>query len=262
VLIACLNGDRPPQAGVPVTPEQLGLAAEAAVNAGAGAVHVHPRGPLGAESLEPADVRAAVAAIRGHARHTRVGVTTREPACPDARRRVDLIRSWPGPAEGGPDFASVNWHEPGAGDIAFALRAKRIGVEAGIWTARSASAFVRTTWPRLVERVLVEVIPGVTPGASGVWAAERVLAALGMPSGPVLVHGEQAWAWPVLRWAQRRGYDVRIGLEDTLTDEHGRRTADNAALVRAALTAPRHGSADWPVPSPLGQRRVWDPQDS
>jgi uncharacterized protein (DUF849 family) len=42
----------------------------------------------------------------------------------------------------------------------------------------------------------------------------------------------------VLRWAQRHEYDVRIGLEDTLRDEHGRRVETNAALVRAALGGP------------------------
>jgi len=262
VLKACLNGNRPPSTGVPVTPEQLAQAALAAVEAGADAVHIHPRDARGAESLATPDVVAAVSAIRATGRHTRIGVTTHQGACPDEGRRVELVRGWPGPAEGGPDFASVNWHEAGAGEIAFALRAKGIGVEAGIWTARSASAFLRTTWPRQVERVLVEVIPAMTPGSSGVWAAERVLAAVGMPSGPVLVHGEGTWAWPVLRWAQRRGYDLRIGLEDTLVDEHGRRASDNAALVRAARTMPRHGPADWPVPSPTGERRWWEPQDS
>lgn len=262
MLKACLNGNRPPHTGVPVTPDQLARAARAALEAGADAVHVHPRDARGAESLAAVDVVAAVGAIQANGRHTRIGVTTHKGACPDDHLRVELVRGWPAPAEGGPDFASVNWHEPGAGEVAFALRAKGIGVEAGIWTARSASAFLRTTWPRQVERVLVEVIPGVTPGSSGVWAAERVLAALGMPLGPVLVHGEGTWVWPVLRWAQRRGYDLRIGLEDTLVDELGRRAADNAALVRAARAVPRHGPADWPVPSPTGERRWWEPQDS
>jgi uncharacterized protein (DUF849 family) len=84
-----------------------------------------------------------------------------------------------------------------------------------------------------------------------------------MVATPVLVHGEGAWTWPVLRWAQRRGYDARIGLEDTLVDEHGRRAGDNAALVRAALEVPRLGPTHWPVPSPLGAPR-WgqQPQDS
>jgi len=42
----------------------------------------------------------------------------------------------------------------------------------------------------------------------------------------------------VLRWAQRRDHSTRIGLEDTLHDELGRRVETNAELVRAALAPP------------------------
>ena len=38
----------------------------------------------------------------------------------------------------------------------------------------------------------------------------------------------------MLRWAQAHGYDSRIGLEDTLIDEHGLRVFHNASLVEAA----------------------------
>ena len=43
----------------------------------------------------------------------------------------------------------------------------------------------------------------------------------------------------MLRWAQKEGYDTRIGLEDTLFDEAGLRARSNAALVREALTGHR-----------------------
>ncbi len=44
---ACLNGDRSraDHPGVPITPEELAREAEAAVEAGARAIHLHPRGP-------------------------------------------------------------------------------------------------------------------------------------------------------------------------------------------------------------------------
>ncbi len=38
----------------------------------------------------------------------------------------------------------------------------------------------------------------------------------------------------ILRDAIRRGLDTRIGLEDTLYEPNGERTAGNEALVRAA----------------------------
>ena len=66
MIQACLNGNRAPDAHpeLPVTPEQLGRDARATVTAGAGSLHVHPRDASGAETLEPADIAAAVHAIR------------------------------------------------------------------------------------------------------------------------------------------------------------------------------------------------------
>lgn len=236
MITACLNGDRARGAHprLPVTPEELGLDAARAVAAGATMVHVHPRDAAGRESLSAPDVVAAVSAIRRASPGVRVSVTTREGIAPDEHARLRLLWDWPEPAEGGPDSASVNWHEPGAVELARLLRARDVGVEAGIWTPRAATAFVSTPWPWQVERVLVEAIPGSSPGANPGWSVERILAALGRVPAPLLVHGERAWAWPVLRWAQAAGHDVRIGLEDTLRLPTGREARDNAELVAAA----------------------------
>lgn len=238
MLKACLNGDRPARERVPVTPAALAIAAREAVEEGAEAIHVHPRGDLGRESLDVDLVAATLAAIRAAVPGVRVGVSTHAAICPDPEQRLALVREWTGPREGGPDFASVNWHEEGAVEVARVLRARGIGVEAGLFTPAAASTFVATRWPWQVERVLVEAVPGISPGGYGEWAVERILAALGSVPPPVLVHGEDRWAWPVLRWAQRRGYDTRIGLEDSLVDEAGRRVESSAELVRAALAVP------------------------
>ena len=63
---------------------------------------------------------------------------------------------------------------------------------------------------------------------------DTLLAALAGLS-PILLHGQDAVAWPVLRRAQALGLDTRIGLEDTLTLPDGSPAPDNASLVRAAL---------------------------
>jgi uncharacterized protein (DUF849 family) len=65
-LQACLNGSRPPgdHEALPLTPEELARDALEVAEAGAVAVHVHPRGPDGLESLEPEHCDAAVAALR------------------------------------------------------------------------------------------------------------------------------------------------------------------------------------------------------
>jgi uncharacterized protein (DUF849 family) len=82
-------------------------------------------------------------------------------------------------------------------------------------------------------RVLVEAIPGYS-APNSVEGAASIVAAL-PPGIPLLVHGEDELAWPVLRWAQARGFDTRIGLEDTLLGEDGHPARDSAALVARAL---------------------------
>lgn len=253
MIAACLNGARHPRAHphVPTTPAELAAAAEAVVTAGAFMVHVHPRDDSGRETLDARHVVDAATAIRGRVPGVRVSVSTRDGIVGSMREKIAHVAEWPGPADGGPDSATVNWHEDGAIEVAEAVHDNGSAVEAGLWTPLAVSRFVATNWPWQVERVLVELVPGVTPGSTGPWAAERVLAALGMSPAPVLVHGEEAWAWPVLRWAQASGFDVRIGLEDTLVLPTGREAADNTDLVRAALAGGGGAPTQWPVPDPL-----------
>jgi uncharacterized protein (DUF849 family) len=253
MIHACLNGDRPPGAHppIPVTPDELARSAASCVAAGAVLVHVHPRDEHGRETLAAAHVVDTITAIKAVTPGLPVSVTTRDGVVSSRETKLAQVSEWPGPDDGGPDCATVNWHEEGALEIATALREKGIGVEAGIWSPRATIAFVSTNWPWQVERVLIEVIPGVTPGSEGTWAAERILAALGMTPAPVLVHGENAWTWPVLRWAQASGFDVRIGLEDTRYLPDGSIAVGNSELVRVANESEPGAPSQWPVPDPL-----------
>jgi uncharacterized protein (DUF849 family) len=52
---------------------------------------------------------------------------------------------------------------------------------------------------------------------------------------PLLLHGTEATVWPMMDEAIARGYDVRIGLEDTLVMPDGRPAKDNVALVTEAV---------------------------
>ncbi|WP_414169434.1 3-keto-5-aminohexanoate cleavage protein [Streptoverticillium reticulum] len=233
MLQVCLNGPRLRAhcPTLPVTPTELAEAAHAAVAAGAQDIHLHPKGSDGIDTLAPDVVARAVEAVRAVVPGIPVGVTTGAWAEPDARRRADLVRSWTVT----PDHASVNWHEDGADLVAGALCDKGVAIEAGIFSGTDAPSRFRTSpfAPRVL-RVLAEVMD--TNPDSAPATAERLLRELGseLPA-PVLLHGWDGGAWPVLRMAVQRGLATRVGLEDVLHTPDGAPAADNAALVRAAL---------------------------
>ncbi len=229
MLKGCLNGDRGRDAhpAVPLTPAELAADAARCAALGVGAVHVHPRTAVGVESLRPAVIADAVAAIRAATPGLPVGVSTGAWIEPDPLARVAAVRAWTVL----PDFASVNGHEPGAEAVAAALHERGVLVEAGLWTVAAVAAYQR--WRVPVGRVLVECMADSSESALADAAA--MLDALGAGGPPVLLHAEGAGVWAVLDEAVRRGLDTRIGLEDTLRLPDGSPTPDNVALVAAAV---------------------------
>ncbi|MFE5398252.1 3-keto-5-aminohexanoate cleavage protein [Streptomyces sp. NPDC056568] len=230
----CANGSRAGVDGavVPLSPEAVAESVAAAVAAGATDVHVHPKTPCGRDSLSPRVLAATLDAVRARVPvPVPVGVTTGAWAEPDPAVRAARVRSWTVL----PDHASVNWHEPGAEQVAAALIERGVGVEAGLWSGTEGPAlFRRSPLAPRVLRVLAEVTD--TDPATAPETARELLSALGTAHGrPVLLHGEEAGTWPVLRLAGHLGLATRVGLEDTLCLPDGRRAASNAELVTAGL---------------------------
>lgn len=228
----CLNGRRDASDGavIPLSPQALADSAAEAFAAGATDVHVHPKTPCGQDSLSPRVVAATLTAIRSRV-PAPVGVTTAAWAQPDPAARLRQILDWTVL----PDHASVNWHEPGAEELAAALLRLGVGVEAGVWSGTDGAArFARSPLGPRVLRVLAEVTD--PDAATAEESARALLAGLGGAHGrPVLLHGEDGGAWPVLRLAGRLGLATRIGLEDTLFLPDGRRALSNGQLVAEAL---------------------------
>jgi uncharacterized protein (DUF849 family) len=170
-----------------------------------------------------------VTALREAVPATPVGVTTGAWALPDPDRRVGVVRAWTVL----PDFASVNWHEDGADEVATALLDHGVGVEAGLWHEQAIRAWLGSPRRDRCLRVLLEIDH---PVGDGLAQADAAVAALGAGAGaiPILLHGVDAAAWPVLRAAIRQGFDIRIGLEDVLTLPDGSSASGNAQLVRTA----------------------------
>ena len=227
---ACINGARTPAAhpDLPVTPEQLAAASVAAHEAGAQAVHMHPKTADGKDSLEPDVVAAAVSAVREALPGLPLGVTTGFWALPDPDARRRAVEGWTVL----PDFASLNWHEPGSPELAEVLLGKGMGVEVGLFHAAAAASWAESDMARHCMRVMIEL-----QGHEDVAVADDMLAkvaAVGSPA-PVLLHGLDESCWPLLEHAGVCGVQTRIGMEDTLALPDGSATPDNAALVSAAV---------------------------
>ena len=236
LIKACLNGSRAPEEhpALPVTPDELAEAAVAAVAAGAGALHIHPRGANGAQMLAAGDQSAALLAIRAHLPVIPLGVSTAAWIEPDVERRLAAISSWRD-APSLPNFASVNVGEEGDEAVCEALLALGIGVEAGLATPADAQRLLASGLASHCLRILIE--PDEEDATAALHAAWQIIAALdaGGIDQPRLLHGAAEATWPVLDLALQLDYATRIGLEDTLALPDGRRARDNAELVAEAV---------------------------
>ncbi|GAA3802152.1 3-keto-5-aminohexanoate cleavage protein [Sphaerisporangium flaviroseum] len=242
-LKACLNGNRAPGAhpALPLSPAQLAADAASVAQAGASAVHIHPRDTAGRESLAASDIGAAVAAVRAAAPGMPVGVSTGLWITGgDEAARLRAVRAWAAlPARERPDFASCNVSEPGFRELTLALLDAGVGVEAGVWSERDARALARSDVADKIMRVLIEIID--VPAGRAVAEARRVLdrlEALGVQA-PRLLHGEGTATWPLLDEAVRLGLPGRIGLEDVLHGPSGEPVSGNGELAGLALSRAR-----------------------
>jgi uncharacterized protein (DUF849 family) len=137
---------------IPITPTQQANEAALAVAAGAGAIHVHPRSSSGEQSLESSDVDAVLNAVRAACPGIPIGVSTGAWIVADVKRRLELIDHW----KVLPDFAGVNFHEPGAAETCKLLLEKDVDVEAGIWNAEVACVFRASGFSDRCLRILIE----------------------------------------------------------------------------------------------------------
>ena len=235
LLKACLNGARLPaeHPALPATLKALARDIGLVAAAGVGAVHFHPKDPAGVDTLEADALAAALVATRSARPAVPIGITTGAWAVADPEERATLVRSWPVL----PDFASVNWHEPGAEALTAALLERGVGVEAGLWHEEAVESWLASPHRAGCIRVLLELPDGLDDAGSR-RSADTLLAAVRDKAGDqiqVLLHGEGSSCWPALRYAAERGLATRIGLEDTLELPDGSPAPNNLGLVRAAL---------------------------
>jgi len=231
-LKACINGARAidQHPALPTTAEAMATDAKAVVAAGADAIHFHVRSAQRVESLDSMDVYQCLYAVRRALPSTPLGISTGDWIVPDVDQRLRSIREWTVL----PDFVSVNFHEEGAPEIAQMLAERGVGIELGLTFPFSTEIALSGGWGSRCLRVLLEPMETDVAGALATVAEiEKLLDAAGV-SAPRLLHGNDSNAWPLLTESARRGYQCRIGLEDTLTLSNGKPAENNAEIIRAA----------------------------
>lgn len=231
-LQCCLNGGRTraEHERVPLSPEEIARDAAAAVAAGANDLHIHPRDDLGRPTVAPRWCDSVASAVRTSCPGVLFGFTTIATAAADAESRLAAIRAW----NVVPDYVSLNFSEAGCEELAEALLEHGVGVEPGLATRSDVDRFLGSGLVSRCRRILVE--PNEPRGDAAIANASELIAQLRSAGVtlPLLVDAQNAAAWPVLSYGIARGYDIRIGLEDSLFLPDGQRARDNAALVRAA----------------------------
>jgi uncharacterized protein (DUF849 family) len=234
-LQACVNGARRPaeHPALPVTPAALAAEVRAVTAAGADGVHLHVKDAEGVDTLDGGALAAVLSAVRVASPGLAVGVTTGAWAVAGPAERIEAVRRWTAL----PDYASVNWHEPGAEQVATTLVNRGVGLEAGLWDAGAVAAWLASPIRDRCRRVLLELPDGLDHTATRVEAG-RLLELLreGGSWTPVLLHGEGSSCWPALQEAGRRGLATRVGLEDTLSLPDGSPASNNVALLDVAHT--------------------------
>lgn len=234
LITAAINGSRSKaeHPHIPVTSAEVASAAAEAAAAGAEAVHFHARSEDGREALDSSAIAGNLQAVRARLPNLPIGVSTGAWIVSDPEARLRKVQAW----DVLPDFASVNFHEEGAAGLAATLIGRGVGIEAGISNAKAARNLVSSGLSRQCLRILVEPQDQETASAlKMVLEIESILNHAGIRLTTVL-HGTDRTAWELLDEAVRRGYDIRIGFEDTLTLRNGKTAQSNAELVREAQT--------------------------
>jgi uncharacterized protein (DUF849 family) len=225
---------------VPVTSSEIASDARLVADAGAGAVHFHPRAHDGRETLDARSCGEAVSLARATCPGLPIGLSTAKWIENNQAKRFEAVSRW----EVLPDFASVNFNEGGYRALCGLLLKRGIGVEAGVWSIEDAVRLVKSGLHSRCLRILVEVTEKEPRRAvSLAEGIEAYLERSGVET-PRLHHAYGRAAWPVLENAILTGKDVRVGMEDTLSLADGTRANSNKQLIEGAVQLARRSGRE------------------
>ena len=106
-------------------------------------------------------------------------------------------------------------------------------LESAVWSMDDVPALLASSALHHNVRILIE--PEDESADEAVAHARSMAAAIREAgvTAPLLYHGYDDTAWPVVRAAIEDGAEVRVGFEDMLTLDDGSLAADNAEMIRA-----------------------------
>jgi uncharacterized protein (DUF849 family) len=192
--------------------------------------HIHCYDENGNESLKPNDVKNLVVLVKNISPEIQIGISSGDWIEPDFEKRKSYISSW----EKIPDFISVNMIEDHAVEISNLLISKGVLIEAGLNEKKAAEIFVESNFKKNCYRILIEPEPEeFDPAIQTINEIEKVIDSNNIQI-PRLLHGFNAVSWDILREAKRRGYDSRVGMEDTIYLENGEIVKSNLEIIQQA----------------------------
>jgi uncharacterized protein (DUF849 family) len=231
---AAVNGGRTraEAPAVPLTVAEVAADAVRALDAGAGVVHAHARTADGGQTIAPDAIAELVRAVHAARPDAIVGTTTGLWTCSGHAERMELVAGWP--ADALPDFASVAFCEEGAAEAAELVLARGMVLESAVWSMDDVPALLAS--PTLHHNVRILIEPEDEDPTEAVAHARRMAAAVRAAgvTAPILYHGYDATAWPLVEAAIEDGAQTRVGFEDMVALPDGSPAPGTAEMVRAA----------------------------
>lgn len=232
LLKVALNGARPKSENkyIPQSLDEIAKEVTKIYQSGFKIFHVHCYDKNGNESLKPEDVDNLISRIRNISHEIQIGISSGDWIEPNFEKRVNYIKEW----DFAPDFVSVNMIEANALDISKILIERGIFIEAGLNEKKAAEVFVKGKLDEGCCRVLIEPEEeNLAAAINTITEIENILDSNDI-SIKRLLHGFNSVSWDILREAKKRGYDGRIGMEDTIYLENGKKVTSNLEIINEA----------------------------
>jgi 3-keto-5-aminohexanoate cleavage enzyme len=250
---------REEQPNLPVTPEEIGRAAQECRDAGASVVHLHVRNPDGTPTQDAATFRAAIAEIRAHtdlivqvSTGGAVGMSAEERA-QSLETAADMATLTCGTVNFGED---VFMNPPGLiRELARRMKDRRITPEVEVFDFGMIATAERLQAEELVPvPAHFDLVLGV-PGGADASAATLVDMVRRLPPGSsysVAAVGRHQLLLNTMAIAM--GGHVRTGFEDNIYFAKGRKATSNAELVARVVRIA--GELQRPIATPQEARRL------